>query len=259
MNTKIMKVQIKGSNGYNISAKMFLPFEHNKEIKEIIIACHGFAGDKESSVIVSLAEAMVPNNIGVICFDFPGHGESEVETQDKLSIENCIQDINDIEKYIRELYRNIPISIFATSFGAYLALINIAKNNKIYNHIILRAPAIKMLEIFKNTLLRESIEDYKERGYTKHGFEREMNIPYSFLQELEQNNLFKIYENVKMPKIYIIQGDKDDTAPIQDSKDFMSQHKDSVSLYIIPGADHRMKGPGELEKVIEYSKKIIIG
>ena len=32
-----------------------------------------------------------------------------------------------------------------------------------------------------------------------------------------------------------------------------------INLYIIEGADHRMKGKGELEKVIEYSKQIIIG
>lgn len=72
-----------------------------------------------------------------------------------------------------DTYRNIPISIFATSFGAYITLINIARNNKRYKNIILRSPAIRMEKIYKDTLLRESLEEYKKRGYTKLGILKE--------------------------------------------------------------------------------------
>ena len=58
--------------------------------------------------------------------------------------------------------------------------------------------------------------------------------------------------------MYIIQGDQDDIAPILDTKEFIEQHKQNIKLFIIPGADHRMKGPGELEKAIKYSKEIIL-
>ena len=58
--------------------------------------------------------------------------------------------------------------------------------------------------------------------------------------------------------MYIIQGDQDDIAPIADTKEFIKEHKQNIKLFIIPGADHRMKGPGELEKAIEYSKEIIL-
>lgn len=246
------QLNIKGKK-YEISAKEYIPIE----MKEIIIACHGFGGDKESSTIKLLANEMVKNKIGVICFDLPGHGESKVNA-DELNICNCINDINSVEDYAKNEYRNIPISIFATSFGAYLTLINIARNNKKYKNIILRSPAIKMGEIYANRLLRESEEEYKKRGYTKLGFEREMLIPYNFLEELISNNIFEIYSSFKIPKINIIQGDKDDIAPIEDTIEFVNKHKDNVNLYIIPGADHRMKKTGELQKVMEYCKKIIL-
>lgn len=55
---------------YEISVKMYEP----KEMEQIIIACHGFGGDKESSTIKLLANEMVKNKTGVICFDLPGHG-----------------------------------------------------------------------------------------------------------------------------------------------------------------------------------------
>ena len=163
-----------------------------------------------------------------------------------------------IEEYIIKTYGNIPVSIFATSFGAYLTLINMAKNSKKYKHVILRSPAIKMAEIYKDSLLRENEEEYKERGYTKLGFEREMLVPYKFLEELEANDLFKIYQDITIPKINIVQGDKDDIAPIDDTKEFVEKSNGNAQLYIIPGADHRMKKPGELEKAIEYSTKIIL-
>lgn len=252
LESKIICNKIQSSN-YKISAKSYIP----KNMKEIVIACHGFAGDKESSAILALANELDKEKIGVICFDLPGHGESEVNA-DMLSIQNCIQDINAIEEYIIKTYGNIPVSIFATSFGAYLTLINMAKNSKKYKHVILRSPAIKMAEIYKDSLLRENEEKYKERGYTKLGFEREMLVPYKFLEELEANDLFKIYQDITIPKINIVQGDKDDIAPIDDTKEFVEKSNGNAQLYIIPGADHRMKKPGELEKAIEYSTKIIL-
>ena len=250
---QIKLIEVNGKS-YKIDTKIYIPAG---EMKEIIRACHGFAGDKESSAIEALANEMMKNHVGVICFDFPGHGKSEVNA-DKLTIDNCIQDINGIEKFVIDTYGNIPVSIFATSFGAYITLINIARNNKKYKNIILRSPAIRMGEIYKNTLLRENLDEYKKRGYTKLGFEREMLVPYSFLEELEENDIFKIFENKEIQNMYIIQGDQDDIAPIADTKEFIKEHKQNIKLFIIPGADHRMKGPGELEKAIEYSKEIIL-
>ena len=245
------------SKEYQISAKIYLP-EENIKLKEMIIACHGFAGNKESSAIKMLAEEMIKNGIGVICFDFPGHGMSKTDGS-KLTIDNCMQDINTVENYIKRICGNLPISIFATSFGAYITLINIAQNNKKYKNIILRSPAIRMTNIYRYNLLRETEEAYKNRGYTKLGFEREIIIPYSFMKELDNNDIFAMYRNIEMPKIYIVQGDKDDVAPIKDTKEFVSLNPEKIKLYIIEGADHRMKGEGELEKAINFSKKIILG
>lgn len=245
------------SKKYSISAKIYLP-EDNLPLKEIIIACHGFAGDKESSAIELLAKEIINYGVGVICFDFPGHGASQTDASN-LTISNCMEDINVIENYLHQNYANIPIGIFATSFGAYIALINIAKNSKHYNHIILRSPAIKMANIYRYNLLREPEEDYKKRGFTKLGFERELVIPYTFMQELDNNNIFNIYKNISsMPSIYIVQGDMDDIAPINDTKEFVLLNPKKISLYIIAGADHRMKGPGELDKAINFSKNVIL-
>ena len=82
---------------YRISFKEYLP----QKFEEIIIACHRFGGDKESSAIELLAKAANKKNIGVIAFDFPAHGESEVEG-DFLTLDNCISDLETVEEYVKE-------------------------------------------------------------------------------------------------------------------------------------------------------------
>ena len=244
---------IKGVNNYNISATYYEP---NVSPSEVIIACHGFGGDKESSAIISLANELIKYNIGLICFDFPGHGQSEVNA-DQLSINNCINDIIAVENYIKLHFNNIPISIFATSFGAYITLLKIFKYQTLYKHIILRAPAIKMDEIFRNALIKENMDSFKERCFTKLGFERQMNVPYSFYKDLLKNNLFNLYNNNQ--KILIIQGTEDDIAPINDTYEFIKLDTNNLSLALIGGADHRMKKEGELKKAISYSIDWILG
>lgn len=253
---KVMRknnLNIEGINNYNISATYYEP---NTSPSEIIVACHGFGGDKESSAIIELANRVSSYNIGLICFDFPGHGQSEVNA-DQLSVNNCINDIISVENYIKSDFKDIPISIFATSFGAYITLLKIFKYQTQYKHIILRAPAIKMDEIFKNNLIRENMNNYKERGFTQLGFERKMDVPYSFYKDLLDNNIFDLYNNSQ--KILIIQGTEDDIAPISDTYEFIKLDSNNLSLSPIEGADHRMKKEGELEKAIQYTTDYILG
>lgn len=250
---KIQKFKVKSLNRYSIFAKSYLPQECPKEI---IIAVHGFAGDKESSAISLLAKEMTKEGFGVICFDFPGHGESKVEA-DYLTIDNCIKDIKIIEEYIKGIYGNhTKIDIFATSFGAYITLLKIFKYNTKYNKIVLRAPAIKMDEILKEALLRESFEEFQKRGVTKLGFNREMNVLFDFYEELKQNKILKMYNNTQ--KILIIQGTEDDVAPINDTKELIDLDKVNFELFEIEGADHRMKKDAELEKAINKAKEYFL-
>ena len=246
---QINEFKLRSLNGYNISARTYLPTE---SIKEVIIAIHGFGGDKDSSAIRLLAENMVRKNFLVICFDFPSHGDSEVEA-DKLTI----NDIEAIEQYTKDNFgKNIKINIFATSFGAYIALLKLFKYNTKYNKIVLRAPAIKMDEILKNTLLREPFEIFKRKRVTKLGFRRIMDVPYDFYEELKANKILKIYQNNQ--KIFIIQGTDDDVAPIKDTKELQALDNKNITLYEIKGADHRMKKNGELEEAINKAKEYFL-
>ena len=244
-------MKIRSKRNYDIFIKEYKP----EKIDKIIIACHGFGGDKESSAIEMLAKSLIKNNILVIAFDFPAHGESNVEGEE-FTIENCINDLISVEEYAKEQYGDLPIGIFATSFGAYITLLKINKYGNTYFSIVLRAPAICMDEIFKNSILIEDIENFKKRGYAILGYEKKMKVLYKYYEDLINNKLFNIYN--KNEKMLILQGTEDDMAPISDTIKFIKEKNTNAKLEKIIGADHRMKKPGELEKAIETAKKYIL-
>lgn len=244
-------MNIKSKLGYDIFLKEYMP----KNVEKVIIACHGFGGDKESSAIEALGKKLINSNILVVAFDFPAHGESNISGKN-FTIENCINDLITVEEYIKNKYPKIPIGIFATSFGAYIALLKINKFSNEYFKIVLRAPAICMDEIFRNSILREDMEQFKKRGYTTLGYEKELIVTYNYYQELIDNKLFEKY--TKNEELLIIQGTNDDIAPIEDSIRFINTKNTKGIIEKIIGADHRMKKEGELEKAINIANRYII-
>lgn len=205
----------------NIYCSFFKP---QNEIKKVLIAIHGFAGDKESSTIEKIAISLTKKDILVIAFDLPGHGED----YEKLDLKECYDYIDRVIKYTISSY-NRDISFFATSFGGYL-LLNYLNNTKIkFNQIILRAPAIYMGQIFSNKIL-------KEHGYTVKDKILNVNNEYTY---------------------NIIEGKKDDIANYKENEKFFKNNIKNYNLFYIENADHRFKNQGEVETIVNIVNSII--
>lgn len=230
----------------NVKAKMF--YTDEKEInKQIFIFCHGFCSGKGSNSVKIVANKLLQYEIPSISFDFPGHIDS-VQGTDKLTVEVCISYINSVIDYIKNKYgENIKISFFAISFGAYILLNKFIGDNSEYQNIVLRSPAFNMKEIFKNSLLKETFEKYKESGKAKCGHGGKMEIPYSFYEDLTKNDLYNKYHEKR--KILIIQGTLDDTAPIEDTYKFI-ENRPEFELIEMENMKHHME-PEEIEIVAE--------
>ena len=112
-----------------------------------------------------------------------------------------------------------------------------------------------MDEIFENSIIRENISDFKNKGYTILGYEKEIKVSYKYYEELKNNKLFEIYN--KNEELLIIQGTEDNMAPIEDSIRFINEKNPKGKIEKIIGADHRMKKDGELEKAINIAVKYI--
>lgn len=242
---------INNKDGYEIKYQSSIPI--NPSV--IIVAMHGFAGDKNSSCIQLLENRLIDTSIGLIKFDWPGHGDSEVDGS-YLRVDNCIDDLNEVIIYIKSNYPAAKIVAFSTSFGGYLTLLYNSRNPNVFDYIILRSPAIKMYTVLTQSILTsEYIYDLKEKGYFDYGFERNIMVTKEFINDLRDNDLKKIYNNLKLSNVTIFHGTKDDIVPISDSLQFAYKH--NCNLIKINGADHRYKKPGELEKVINTTLDIL--
>ena len=244
-------MRIVNNNGYEICFDEFVPENTTK----IVVAVHGFSGDRTSTCIRMLADKLNENSIGVVTFDWPAHGESPVDGS-FLTIDNCLSDLDFICGFVKNKYPNVPISLFATSFGGYLGLLYNHLYSTEFENIILRAPAINMYNILTSTIMDENIhKSLEETGRFKFGYEREIFIEQKFLDDLEKNDVFKMYDGKKNLNYYIIHGTVDDVVPIDDSIEFCE--KFGSMLYRVEGADHRFKKEGELDRVIDIAFNIL--
>lgn len=226
---------------YQISCKSYIS---KTQSKGIILGVHGFAGDKESTALRALAEAVCGKGVSLTCFDFPAHGTSEAG-DDMLSVKNCMDDLLLIADLCRKEYSNKNKYLFATSFGGYIALLCSSKLTDF--NFVLRAPAVTMPEHILTDLLNTTPEEFERVGTITCGFERRICLTYSFYGELQK---YKIANCVCENPMLIIHGDKDDVVPHRDIVVFCKKHK-NADLQTIHGADHRFKKPGEIERVIE--------
>lgn len=229
-----------------IKVKMFMPEGEAK--KEIFIIAHGFGSSKEGRSTEIIAKKLNDNNFIAVSFDFPGHGEA-IESIEKLTVDNCISYIKEVCQYVKKEFENYKISIFATSFGAYVTinkLINEERNE--FKNIVLRCPAIDMKNILINVLIKGDLEQFQKEGKIQAGFEKQKQLSYSFYEDLCKNDILKLYN--KKEKILILQGTEDAVAPIKDTYEFVEMDKENIRLIPLDGVKHKMTNE-EVEMVMD--------
>ena len=217
--------------------------------KAMILCLHGLAGDKNSSVILRLSQVMEEKNIGTFTFDWPAHGESK-ETGRSFTTENCLDYIRTAVSLIRDRFGSIPLYCFATSYGGYMAMLYHLACPDTFDKIFLRSPALNIAQTLTGFMDEEQLKIFLEGKELNFGFDRPLLLTKAFYEDIKAHDIFS-REPVHPEKIFIIHGQEDDVVPVEDSMAYAS--KNNIRLYVLPGADHRYKNPGEVEKVMEVA------
>ena len=231
-------------------------YEPDTKIKQVVIGVHGFCGDKESSVLIALAEKLNNNGGVLITFDLPFHGENS--NTSSIDLCACINSIGKVLSYAKLHYKDLPISFFSTSFGAYLTLVYLSKHDEHLNKIILRAPAINMSETLKNIIQNEkeiTIDELKNQPID-FGYGNSLIIDYKFLADLTNMNLMNL--PTTQNNLFVLQGKLDTTVnPTENSKFFNKKYPNKHKIFYFENADHRFKKPGELEKILQITLDLL--
>ena len=232
----------------NIPCKIFEP--DWGDVDQVILGVHGFGGSKESSVLEAVAEEMFLYRSALIAFDFPGHGESTASARE-LTLSNCCGCLMAVAEFARKLFHQAEkTAVFASSFGAYVTLMALDELTERYGHIrlVLRAPAVRMNTTFL-TIARLSEEQLLKKGRVICGYDRKMEIPYSFYEELAKTNVVADYD---MPMM-ILQGELDDLV-LREDVEFFRLLNGKSCLVTIPRAGHRFDHEGELDMIVDLTR-----
>lgn len=247
--TYIIRDKLKSANGWSIPYICNVSEEH----RMILLCLHGFAGDKDSSVIAALMENLDEKGIGVVAFDWPAHGESDAPDS-ALTVENCLDDLDTVVGWISQNW-DMPVSCFATSFGGYLATLYRNQNPQVFIDMVLRSPALKMNEIFRGLITDEDFAELMHGKEIIQGFDRKMKISKGFYDSLCRHDAYS-QAPPHPEKMLIIQGDADSVVNPDDTREYTM--KNGINLALFEGTDHVYKKPGEKERIVTEAEKFFL-
>lgn len=241
MKTEYLKIN-------NIPAKLY-----NAECPcGTVLAVHGFGGSKESAAISALAEKINRHGLNVLTWDLPAHGE-RTETAEALSIDRCIGEIKNMEKYISENIGGV-MCVFATSFGGLCMLHRISESKDPYHRIVLRVPAVNMARTLLMISKMQDPDFTMEKAETNGFFirmSRDYVIPYHFYNELCSLSCLTTRPEWNTNRIMTIYAENDELVAPEDTGMFLKLNPDISSL-MIKDSDHRMaRHPEHLSQALD--------
>lgn len=213
------------------------------DLRKIVIYCHGFGESKDR--IQEHAHLLNQNNIGIIGFDFPCHGEDK-NSDHYYNLNNSLSYLKQVIDYAKKY--GVPISLMGSSFGGYIILSLINKTNEYFDKVFLKFPAVNFYECTK-TKLKIELNYSDNHEYYEFLNGRRM-FKDAFIQFMNDNLMDNFDKHGN--DIYIIHGDKDNTVLLSDIECFCL--KNNIKLDIIKGAGHGMTNHLEIvnQKLIRY-------
>jgi dipeptidyl aminopeptidase/acylaminoacyl peptidase len=251
----IKKVFFQNSKGNKLAGILHLPDKEGK-FPAVVRAC-GFMSAKESGTGKAIGESLGDDFIYLV-FDFYGSGESDgkffdlTPTEEFDDMKAAIDFVYNLEQVDKE-----RIGIVGSSLGG-MVVIYAAANDPRVKAAVFGAPVTN----FKKCFSRDKYNpvEWREQGYRviQDHTGKEFRISYNFFEDGCKYDLFKEAEKINIP-VLVIQGDKDESIPLEDTQKFMP-HLKNAKLYVVEGAEHVWSTqPDKLkifvEKISEFFKQ----
>ena len=224
------KFLIKKENDYIVYGSMYNLETDDLDVKNVLIACHGFGSDRNGETIRAIAKGL--RNVVIVSFDWPGHGDSD----EKLLIKNCMDNYEQAYDYVIRRFPKARLYLFGSSFGAYMTL-QFLKKHPDYDveKLFFKSPAIRMEKIFELLASGEDMTKYENEPYvTSSGVE----VYYELYKEML--DIVITPENIiNKPEIFIYHGTEDNLSLLED---VLMYQKENIHIEVLEGAEHSYRG-----------------
>ena len=247
----IKNSSVKGKHGKPIVTDVF--YKENKQLKKIVIFCHGYKGFKDWGAWNLMAEAFAEAGFFFIKFNFSFNGgtlEQPIDFPDLNAFGNnnytkelddlaCILDwVSKDFRYKNEVDIN-DISVIGHSRGGGIVLIKAQEDARIKRVISLAAVS----DIGSRSATTGNLDTWKKEGvkYVLNGrTKQQMPHFYQFYENFKAHedrlNIEKAVARLTIPQL-VIHGNKDTSIPVDDGYKINSWNPKST-LVIIENADH---------------------
>ncbi|WP_234122552.1 alpha/beta hydrolase family protein [Clostridium hydrogenum] len=225
-------VEIKRA-GLNLVGTLEKPELREGEKCPLVIIMHGFTGNRNEPMHLSIAQELLKNGIASVRFDFNGHGESDGLFED-MTVMNEIEDAREILRYAKKLDFVQNISILGHSQGGVVAGMIAGFYPYEIACLVQMAPAATLKDdAIIGTLMNVSYNPKNIPEYVEFFDKRLNSLYFSIAQHLP------IYETSAQYKgpVCLIHGTADDVVNCIASKRYKGVY-DNSTLHLIEGQDH---------------------
>ena len=223
-----------------------------RDVRRVIVFCHGFGGHKDNHAAETFAGRAVAKRKGtaVVTFDWPCHGS---DARKNLLLEDCDAYLGIVVDYCTRRFGTSELYAYGTSFGGYLLLKYLAEHGAEHGNpfckVALRCPAIDM----RSTLLDVVASDADKQKLAAGkpvlvGFDRKVKIGPAFVEGLARADIREREFFDYADDILIVHGTADEIVPFEDSRAFADDNV--IELVPIEGADHRFRDPKKMDAAI---------
>jgi len=214
-----------------------------------ILGIHGFGGSKDTEILTALSEEMSLFGAAMVCFDFPAHGESPMQS-DALTLDNCVETLLYTAQWAHNRYPDLDFCIFASGFGAYISLVAAEELEALVGKVklVLQTPNLRMSQTLLN-MIRMTEEELLAAGKATLRADREFDVTYDFYKQVSNETALTVYD---MPML-LLHGEEDEFLPIDDMINFR-RINEGCKLVVIPGADHQFRTPGAWDMVVDLTR-----
>ena len=179
---------------HSIKCKVY--FERNDNIKNIILFCHGFGGNKDNNAASNFAQKTLKKHRDtvIVTFNWPSHGD---DVKKKIRLEDCDDYLTIVIKYIKERWKTDNVYCYGTSFGGYCSLKYIKEHENPFKKIALRCPAVCMHDVLMHSIMSKDEWEKIERGKdVLAGFDKNITVDSTFMNQLKEKLLDKFEANI---------------------------------------------------------------
>jgi pimeloyl-ACP methyl ester carboxylesterase len=211
--------------------------------RKLVVLSHGITTNKdEDGVYSKFAESVLAPAFDSVRFDFRGHGESTLPT-DQVTVAGEILDFMAVVKWARQQgYERIYH--VATSFGASVTLLSIAHFPlSDFAAVVFWNPVISYINTFIRPTVPWAKEFFDHKSDTELAYRKGIRITetdFTIGPKMVMELLSMRPDSTSWPgstPLLIAHGDRDSCVPLKDAAEYCARNKGS-KLTTIPGVDH---------------------